>query len=92
MDKLIKMKIPVQVNTFYLNTYCQPSFIDIANRTGGTSCLLDVTKPDSQEILLGLFIPNILKMIGEANGDVKLGQKMVAEYMNCYKWVIIFLY
>lgn len=27
-------------------------------------------------------------MIGEANGDVKLGQKMVAEYMNCYKWVI----
>ena len=85
-SELAKLKqLNVQVNTFYLNTYCQPSFIDIANRTGGTSCLLDVTKPDSQEILLGLFIPNILKMIGEANGDVQLGQKMVAEYMNCYK-------
>jgi hypothetical protein len=46
---------------------------------------LDVSKPNSQDILLNLFVPNILKMIGEANGDVQLGKKMVAEYMNCYK-------
>jgi uncharacterized protein with von Willebrand factor type A (vWA) domain len=70
-SELAKLKqLNVQVNTFYLNNDCKASFEDIARRTGGTSCLLDVTKPNSQEILLGLFIPNILKMIGEANGDV----------------------
>ncbi len=76
----------VKVHTFYLNNgSVKPSFEDIAKRTGGESCFLDVSKPNSQDILLNLFVPNILKMIGEANGDVKLGQKMVADYLSCYK-------
>ena len=83
----------IVVNTFYVSSSARASFEEIARRTGGVCTYLDVNKSNSQEILLNLFVPNILKMIGEATGDTKLGSKMVEDYMRCYKsWVIMFLY
>jgi hypothetical protein len=29
-------------------------------------------------------------MIGQAAGDTKIGEKLVADYMRCYKWVVVF--
>ena len=46
--ELAKLKqLNVKVHTFYLNTYVKPSFEDIAKKTGGESCFLDVSKPNS---------------------------------------------
>lgn len=73
------------VNTFYLDDDAKSSFEDIAQRTGGTCTYLDVDQPNSQEILLDLFVPNILKMIGDATGDTKLGDEMVDDYARCYR-------
>jgi hypothetical protein len=67
LDKLKNFK--VQVNTFYVAEWAKESFEEIAKRTGGTCTYLDLKRPDSQDILLNLFVPSILKMIGEANGD-----------------------
>ncbi len=47
--ELAKLKqLNVKVHTFYLNNDdVKPSFEDIAKRTGGESCFLDVSKPNS---------------------------------------------
>ena len=82
IDKLKAKK--VVVHSFYLNNSAKDKFVDIANRTNGTSNFLDLSKPDKTKTLCDLFIPNILKMIGEATGDPKLGQKMVSEYENVF--------
>ena len=83
LKKLQDLK--VQVNTFYVNTRAKDSFVEIAKRTGGNCTYLDLSLPESQEILVNLFNPNILKMIGEANGDVKVAEKLVEAYLKCYK-------
>ena len=74
-----------QFKTFYLKSNCKSRFEAISKRAKGNCCFLDVTKANFLEVLLGLFIPNILKMIGEANRDAQLGHKMEAERMYCFK-------
>lgn len=76
----------VVVHTFYLDNSPKAIFEEIAKRTGGTSNHLDLSKADKTKTLCNLFIPNILKMIGDANanGDITLGKKMVADYENVF--------
>jgi hypothetical protein len=76
--------LKVKVHTLYLDDYAKSSFEEIARRTGGTSSYFDVKKSGSEENLLNLLVPNILKMIGEANEYAKLGQKMAEDYMKMY--------
>jgi hypothetical protein len=46
--ELAKLKrLKVKVNTFYINHYVKQSFEDIAKKSGGESCYLDITKPNS---------------------------------------------
>jgi hypothetical protein len=69
--ELTKLKnLNVKVNTFYVDDAAKESFEKIAERTGGTCSYLDLLRSDSQDILLGLVFPSILKMIGEGCDEV----------------------
>ena len=77
------MEKPVQ--TFYVKTWAQSNFEEIARITGGTSQFLDVNNEEKgQKILTDMFSQSILFKIGEKTNGKEFGERLAQDYIDMF--------
>ena len=77
LKKLKDKDIPV--HTFYLTTYAQSNFVEIAKETSGRSEFLDINSTQSAELLTNLITEEVLRKSAGDQGDA-----VVALYRKMY--------
>ena len=73
---LLKQK-GIPIHAFFVHTWAQPNFEEMAKATGGRSAFLDINSSSGAELLTNLVTEEVLRNVGGDQGD-----SLVDEYRS----------